>query len=241
MDRRTRARHRAQEAGIHAFQHQRPVDRGQRNQRDAGDAREQEQSRVVKRQHGAEQDVQEIDVGAAQRDQHHAQCEREQVECCERRVLLQRGETRNETGQHGDGDPRDKAADRHGRQRQPGHQIAHRRARQDGVRHGVAGEAEAAQHQEDADRGGADRQCEGADERPLHESEFGEGADEEIVDHVHPSSRTRGARSGIAVRIGGRSRIIAMRFPGALAPALTRPRGRRHARRGRRPRSCAAL
>ena len=57
--------------------------------------------------------------------------------------------------------PGDQAAAGHREQAQAGDEKADRRARQDGVRHGVADQAHAAQHQEHADRRRAERQREG--------------------------------------------------------------------------------
>ena len=47
---------RAKEAGINAFQHQRPPDQREDHERNAGDADDQQQRRIVDRQHRAEQD-----------------------------------------------------------------------------------------------------------------------------------------------------------------------------------------
>jgi hypothetical protein len=52
------------------------------------------------------------------------------------------------------------------------------------MRHGIAGEAHPAQHQENADRRRSERDRDAADERPAHELELGEGGDEEVV-RVH--------------------------------------------------------
>ena len=61
----------------------------------------------------------------------------------------------------------------------PDDQEADRRARQDRVRHRVADQAHPAQHQEHADRPGAERERHDADQRAAHEVELGEGRDEE--------------------------------------------------------------
>ena len=79
----------------------------------------------------------------------------------------------------GDDEAGRETADGHGRQRQAGDEIAHRRARQDRMRHGVARQAHPPQHQEDADRAAAERDGDHADEGAAHELELGEGGDQE--------------------------------------------------------------
>src|SRR5436189_196544 len=65
--------------------------------------------------------------------------------------------------------------------RKPGEQKSDRGARQDGMRHGVADEAHAAQHQEHADRSRSQGERQRAGERAPHELELGEGGNEIIV------------------------------------------------------------
>ncbi len=50
------------------------------------------------------------------------------------------------------------------------------------MRHGVAGEAHAPQHQEHADGAGAERQEERTRKRPLHERVIGKGRDDEFME-----------------------------------------------------------
>ena len=102
--------------------------------------------------------------------------ERDQEEGGERGVLFQFGRARDQPGQQRDGEAGDEAAGAHGDQVGPEQQEADRRARQDRVRHGVAYQAHAPQHEENADRPGAEREREGADQRPAHELELDEGA-----------------------------------------------------------------
>src|SRR5438270_417834 len=52
------------------------------------------------------------------------------------------------------------------------------------MRHGVADEAHAAQHQEYADRSSAERERKRADQRAAHEGKFEEGREEIIVNHA---------------------------------------------------------
>src|SRR3712207_8922322 len=61
---------------------------------------------IVEGQHGAEQDVQEIDVGALQGDDGHPERQRQQIEGRKRGVLLEGGDARDEAGQHGDDEDR---------------------------------------------------------------------------------------------------------------------------------------
>ena len=112
MRRRAGAADRAQEARIDAFDHQRPIDQRQHDQRDRGDAGDQQQRLVVERQHRPEQHVQQIDIGALHRDDGDAERQRDQVEGGERGVLLQLGHARDEAGEQ-----RDHASRRSGRRR----------------------------------------------------------------------------------------------------------------------------
>ena len=67
-------RHRAgaaddpEEPRIEALHDQRAIDDRERDQRHGGDGQDEHQRRVVQRQHRAEQDVEEVDIGAAERD-----------------------------------------------------------------------------------------------------------------------------------------------------------------------------
>ena len=182
--------HRAQEARIDAFEHQRPVDHGERQKRDRGDAGDQQQSRIVERQHGAEQEMQQIDVGALERHDGDADRQRNEEEGGERSVFLQFGCPRDDAGADRDHETGDQPARRHGEQRQAGDEKADRRAWQDRVRHRVADQAHPPQHQEHADRAGPERERERADQRAAHERELDEGADERVVEH-RATPRTR--------------------------------------------------
>ena len=93
-----------------------------------------------------------------------AERQRQQVEGRERRILLQGGEARHEARRDRHDNARGETADGHGRQRQARDEIAHRRARQDRMRHGIAGQAHPAQHEEDADRAAAERDGDHADQ-----------------------------------------------------------------------------
>ena len=149
----------------------------------AGDADDQQQRRIVHRQHRAEQEMQEIDVAALERDDGDAERERNQEERGERGVLLQFGRARDQARADRDDEAREQAETGHREQTQPEQQEADRRARQDRMRHGVADQAHAPQHQEHADRRGAERERKRADQRAAHELEFDEWSDEEVVDH----------------------------------------------------------
>ncbi|KAG1385546.1 hypothetical protein G6F59_017341 [Rhizopus arrhizus] len=63
----------AQKTGVQAFGHQQAVDRRQPQQGHAGCDGHQQQRRVVQAQDRAEQHVQQIHIGAAQRHQQHTQ------------------------------------------------------------------------------------------------------------------------------------------------------------------------
>ena len=127
--------------------------------------------------------MQEIDIGALERDDGDAERERQQIEGRERGVLLELGHARDQPGEQRDDAAGDQAAGRHGEQIEPGDQKADRGAGQDRVRHGVADQAHAPQHQEHADRAGAERERERAGERAAHELELGERRDERVVQH----------------------------------------------------------
>ena len=191
MRRRSGAADRAQEDRVDAFEHERAVEQRQRQHGDGGDGGEQQQRVVVERQHRAEEHVQQIHVRAAQRHDGDAERQGQQVEGRERRILLQRGEARDEAGGDRDDHAGEQPADGHRRQRQAGDEIADGRAGQDRVRHGIAGEAHAAQHQEDADRAAAERDGDHAHERALHELEFGKRRVEQVEHDRAPQATWR--------------------------------------------------
>jgi hypothetical protein len=58
--------HRAQEDRVHAFQHERAVEHGERQHGEGGDGGEQQKGAVVERQHRAEEHVQQVHVRALQ-------------------------------------------------------------------------------------------------------------------------------------------------------------------------------
>ena len=111
-------------------------------------------------------------------DDGDAEREREQVEGRERGVLLELGHARDQAGEQGDDEAGDQAARGHGEQVEAGEQESDRGAGQDRMRHGVAYERHAAQHQEHADGTRAERQRQRAGERTAHELELAEGGDE---------------------------------------------------------------
>ena len=183
MRRSAGAAHRAHETGIDAFDHQRAVDQREHQQGERGIAGDEQQGLIVEREHVAEQHVQEIDVGALERHDGHPDRKREEVERRQRRILLELGVAGNEPGKQGNDHARDEPARGHGEQIESGEQKSDGRARENRVRHGVAHEAHAPQHQEHADRPRAERQCKDAGERAPHELELGERGEEEVVDH----------------------------------------------------------
>ena len=139
------------EAGIEALRHQRPVDGGQDQHGRGRDAADQVQRRGVDGEDGAEQHVQQVNAGAAQRDDQHAGGERSQVEAREARILAQRGRAADQPRQQRHGQPGDRAAQPHRGQRQAGEQETDRGARQHGVAHRVADQAHPAQQQQHPD------------------------------------------------------------------------------------------
>ena len=174
--------HRAQKAGIEAFGDQRPPDHRQRQQRQAAYGGDQRQRRAVHGQDGAEQHMQQIDIGAARRDDQHAERQAGEVEACQTGILLELGGARDQSRQQRHAQPRDQPAERHGRQRQARQQEGDGRARQDGVRHGIAHQAHAAQHQQHADGAAAQRQGEAGGQRPAHEAVGHERLDEGVIE-----------------------------------------------------------
>ena len=178
-----------QQVGIDALEDQRAVEHGQAQQAHAGDDADQQQGVVIKRQHRSEQDVQQVDLVAVGGDDDHAQRQGHQIEGRQAAVLglpaaacHQRGGCRHQQAA-------DDAAQGHGGQRQAGDEVGDGCARQDGVRHGVAGEAHATQHEEDPHRCSAQRQGQTAGQGAAHEAEFDEGADEPVPQLRHVAWR----------------------------------------------------
>ena len=127
--------------------------------------------------------MQEVDIAALDRDQQHAERERNEIEAGEACVLAQHRGARHEPGGERHRQPRREPAEAHGEQRQPGEHIADGRAGQNGVAHGVAHQAHAPEHEEHADRRRRQRDGEAADQRPAHEGELDEGLNH-AVDHA---------------------------------------------------------
>ena len=148
---------------IEAFEHQRAVDDREHNEGDGGDRGDEDERCVVEREHGAEQHMQEVDIAAAHRDDQNAERERDEIEGGEARILAQDRRARDEASGERHGKPRQEAAKAHGEQRQAGEEIADGSTGKDGMAHGVAHQAHAPKHEEDADRGSAERQSEQAD------------------------------------------------------------------------------
>ena len=83
--------HRAQEQRVDTFHDEGAVERGEGEQRHRGDPAEEHERRIVEGQDRPEQDVQEIDLRSAQRDEQHAGRQGDQVEGGETRIFLDRG------------------------------------------------------------------------------------------------------------------------------------------------------
>ncbi len=144
----------------------------------------------------AEEDVQKIDVRAAERDDEHARRKRGQIEGREARILAQDRGAADEPRQKRNGKPDDEAAEAHRRQRQAArYEEAERRAGQHRVAHRVADEAHAPQEEEHTERTGADAERHAGDERAPHEAVFDEGLDEDVVED-HATLRTGSVSAG---------------------------------------------
>ena len=178
------AAHRAQEARIDAFQHQRPPDQREDDQRHAGDADDQQQRRIVHRQHRAEQEVQQIDVGALDRDDGDAERERNEEERRERGVLLElassarSGRRRRATTKPAIRPPPAMANRLRPATRKPmaapGRMACAMASPIRLMRRSIRNTPIGA---------GAERQRKGADQRAAHELEVGERSDEDVVEH----------------------------------------------------------
>ena len=175
--------HRAQEYRIDALDHQRAKDHRQHDKRDGGVERDDQQGLVVHRQDVAEQHMQEIDIGALDRNDRDPERQRHQIERGQRGVFLQLGSARHHAREDRDGKACDQSACRHRKQIEARQQKADRGTGQDGVRHGVADQAHSPQHQEHTDRRAAQRQRDHGRERAAHEFEFGKRRDQRIIDH----------------------------------------------------------
>ena len=173
----------AQKHRIDAFDHQRPVDHRQHDQGDRGVAGDDQQGRIVHRQDVAEQHVQQIDVGALDRNDGHAQRQRHQIECRQRGIFLQLRIACHQACKDRHREARDQTARRHREQTKARQQKADRGTGQDGMGHRIADQTHPPQHQKYADRRAAQRQRDHGRQRPAHEFEFGEGRDQHIIDH----------------------------------------------------------
>ena len=154
---------RGQEAWVEAFEHERPVDDGEGQHGKRGDGGDQDKRGIVKSEHRAEQHVQQVDAAAFHRDDQHSKGERDEVEGGKARVLAQDGRAGDETGEQDDRNAGDKSAETHGRNREAGDEEAYCRAGQDRVAHRVAHQAQAAEHEEYADRWCAERERKATD------------------------------------------------------------------------------
>ena len=174
MRRRAGAAHRAQETGIDAFQHQRPVDQRQPDSVTVAltairsSVWSSSASTVPNRKCSRSMLVpftETMVTPSASEMMKNAASEASSFSSVERATSPAR-DRHDEAG--------DQPAGRHGEQVEPRQQEADRGAGQDGMRHGVADQAHPPQHQEHADRPGAERQREHAGQRAAHELEFGE-------------------------------------------------------------------
>ena len=139
---------RTQELRVSAFEHERPKQGRERENRTARDGAEQDQSGVVEREHGAEEHVHQVDIPASSGHDQHAHRQRDQVEGREARVLAQRCGAGHEAREKRHGHARDQPADGHRPERETRDEIADGRSRQDRMGHRVARQTHVAQHQE---------------------------------------------------------------------------------------------
>ncbi|MPN20766.1 hypothetical protein SDC9_168145 [bioreactor metagenome] len=165
----------AQKAGFETLDNQRPIDQRQRQQRHSGDGCSQQQGGIVQRQHRAKQHMQQIDIGAAQRNQQHTQRQRDEIEARKARVVAQRRVSRDDARQHCHQHTRQQPAYRHRRQRQPEQQIAQRSAGKNGMRHRIPHQTHAPQQQNRAQRRSRHTQCQAPGQRSPHKAELGKG------------------------------------------------------------------
>ena len=121
----------------------------QRNaqQRQAGDAADKERRVAIHRQNRTEQQVQQIDAGAAQRDQRDAKGQRAEVKPGKTGVLFQRRSPADPPRHQRHRDPGDKSANAHRQQRHAVKEITRRHSRQNGVRQRIAHQAHSSQQQ----------------------------------------------------------------------------------------------
>ena len=175
---------RAQELRVRAFEHERPEQGRQREDRNARDGTEQSQGGVIQREHGPEEHVHQVDVAASGGHDQHPHRQRDQVEGRQACVLAQRRDAGHEAREERHGHACDQPADGHRPEREARDEIADGRTRQDRMGHRVARQAHAAQHQEYPDRRGADRDRDATHQRAPHEAEIGEGLDEELPHHA---------------------------------------------------------
>ena len=179
-ERATRA-HGLQENGIDDLHQQRPVDKRQYHQRDAGHAGHQRERGHVHRQHRTEQQVQQIDLAALPADHEHANGQAGEVEGSEVGVFLEAGVAAGQADAQRHHQPGNQSAQTHGGDVEAGQHVAGRHAGQHRVADGVAHQAHAAQHQQHADGRGAEREEQHAGQGTAHEVEFEERADQQIV------------------------------------------------------------
>lgn len=100
----------AQEHRIDAFDHQRPIDHRQQQQRDGGVEGDHQQRLVIHRQDVAEQDMKQIDIGALDGNDGDAERQRHQIERRQRSVFLDLGGARHHAGEDRDGKTGDQSA-----------------------------------------------------------------------------------------------------------------------------------
>ena len=196
---------RAQEARIEAFEHQRPIDQRQRDERDGGDRRRSGASaRRRARARVPNSTCSRSTFEPLSETMRDAERERDQVEGGERGVLLQRASTRaTSPDSSATARPATRPPMRHRRQRQAGDEKADRRAR-------AGWHAPWRRPSGDMRRSirktpigpRAERQRHRADQRAAHELELGEGRDEEIVGHGKRSGCTARRSAAGARRLG---------------------------------------
>ena len=182
---------------------------------------DQQQGGIVHRQHRTEQEVQQVDIGALQRDDGDTERERDQEESRERGIFFYFRGARDQARADGNNETRDQTAAGHGKQIEPGKHESDRRAGQDGMRHGIADQAHPAQHQEDADRRRAERKRKSAGQRAAHEFEFQKRADQQVVEHRSGRRLRETAQAAASSWKASHMRRAVSRFSGVNTSAVS--------------------
>ena len=159
----------------------------QHQQRGGGHAAQQIQGRHINRQHGAEQQVQQIGLAAVAAYGGYAQRQASEVKGREVRFFAHGRAPAGQAHAQRHDQAGQQPACAHGPDVVAGDQIARDHARQHGVADGVAHQAHAAQLQQHAQGGCAQRQADNAQQGLPHEVEFNKGLAQPVPQHTGQS------------------------------------------------------